>query len=61
VSGAIVKILQYYNNRDMLGVMGEFSKSICETEFNVKKNFSSYRELYANSFNITPEKRWAFA
>jgi glycosyltransferase involved in cell wall biosynthesis len=61
VSEAIVKILQYYNNRDMLGVMGEFSKSICETEFNVKKNFSSYRELYANSFNITPEKRWAFA
>jgi hypothetical protein len=45
----------------MLGVMGDFSKSICETEFNVKNNFSSYRELYANSFNITPEKRWAFA
>jgi glycosyltransferase involved in cell wall biosynthesis len=59
---AIVKILQYYNNRDMLHVMGEFSKSICETEFNVKHNFSSYRELYANNTdNITPGKKWAFA
>jgi glycosyltransferase involved in cell wall biosynthesis len=60
-SEAIVKILQYYNNRDMLGVMGEFSKSICETEFNVKNNFNSYRELYGNSFNITPGRKWAFA
>jgi glycosyltransferase involved in cell wall biosynthesis len=60
-SEAIVKILQYYNNRDMLGVMGEFSKSICETEFNVRNNFNSYRELYGNSFNITPGKKWAFA
>jgi glycosyltransferase involved in cell wall biosynthesis len=58
---AIVKILQYYNNRDMLHVMGEFSKSICETEFNVKRNFSSYRELYANIDNITPGRKWAFA
>jgi len=57
---AIMKILQYHNNRDMLHVMGEFSKSICETEFNVKHNFSSYRELYAN-INITPGKKWAFA
>jgi len=60
-SEAIVKLLQYYNNRDMLHVMGEFSKSICETEFNVKHNFSSYRELYANIDNITPGKKWAFA
>ena len=58
---AIVKILQYHNNRDMLQVMGDFSKLICETEFNVKHNFSSYRELYANIDNITPGKKWAFA
>jgi glycosyltransferase involved in cell wall biosynthesis len=58
---AILKILQYYNNRDMLHVMGEFSKSICEAEFNVKRNFSSYRELYANTAIITPRKKWAFA
>jgi glycosyltransferase involved in cell wall biosynthesis len=58
---AIVKILQYYNNREMLSVMGKFSKAICETEFNVKNNFSNYRELYANTINITPGKKWAFA
>jgi glycosyltransferase involved in cell wall biosynthesis len=58
---AIMKVLQYHNNRDMLHVMGEFSKSICETEFNVKHNFSSYRKLYANTDNITPGKKWAFA
>jgi glycosyltransferase involved in cell wall biosynthesis len=58
---AIVKILQYYNNRDMLQVMGGFSKSICETEFNVKNNFSNYRELYSNATAIAPVKKWAFA
>ncbi len=58
---AIVKILQYYNNRDMLLVMGNFSKSICETEFNVKHNFSTYRELYTNTISLTPGKKWAFA
>jgi len=58
---AIVKILQYYNNRDMLKVMGGFSKSICETEFNIKHNFGSYRELYKNAISIAPGKKWAFA
>ena len=58
---AIVKIIQYHNNRDMLLVMGDFSKSICETEFNVTDNFSSYRELYTNCLSITPGKKWAFA
>ncbi len=58
---AIIKILQYYNNLDMLQVMGGFSKSICETEFNVKNNFNSYRELYAKAINLTPGKKWAFA
>ena len=57
---AIVKILQYYNNRDMLPVMGGFSKSICETEFNVENNFTTYRALYTNT-TITPIKKWAFA
>jgi glycosyltransferase involved in cell wall biosynthesis len=58
---AIVKILEYYNNRDMLKIMGGFSKSICETEFNIRNNFSSYRELYSNTRNVTPGKKWAFA
>jgi glycosyltransferase involved in cell wall biosynthesis len=58
---AIVKILQYYNNREMLYVMGDFSKSICETEFDVKSNFNKYRELYTNTVHIPPSKKWAFA
>jgi Glycosyltransferase len=58
---AIVKILQYYNNREMLFVMGNFSKSICEAEFDVKSNFNNYRELYANTVQIARSKKWAFA
>lgn len=50
---AIVKILQYYNNREMLGVMGDFSAEICKTEFDVKKNFKAYRELYAGHVSET--------
>jgi glycosyltransferase involved in cell wall biosynthesis len=43
---AIVKILQYHNNRDMLPVMGEYSRQFCAQEFNVKSTFNSYRDLY---------------
>lgn len=59
---AIVKILQYYNNREMLDVMGGFSAEICRTEFNVKENFKGYRELYAGSLKgLTGRKvKWNF-
>src|SRR5258708_4129226 len=43
---AILKILQYYNNRDMLQVMGEYSQQLCAQEFDVHSTFSSYRDLY---------------
>lgn len=43
---AIVKILQYHNNRDMLNVMGEYSQQHCEQEFDVHSTFTSYRSLY---------------
>ena len=43
---AILKILQYYNNRDMLQVMGEYSQQLCVQEFDVHSTFSSYRDLY---------------
>lgn len=43
---AIVKILQYFNNQEMLAVMGAHSKEICKTEFDVKQNYQSYRDLY---------------
>ena len=43
---AILKILQYYNNRDMLQVMGEYSQQLCAQEFDVDSTGSSYRDLY---------------
>ncbi len=43
---AILKILQYYNNKDMLDVMGEYSQQLCEQEFDVHSTFTSYRDLY---------------
>jgi glycosyltransferase involved in cell wall biosynthesis len=43
---AIIKILQYHNNRDMLDVMGEYSQQFCEKEFDVHSTFTSYRDLY---------------
>jgi len=58
---AIVKILQYQNNREMLGVMGNYSAEICQTEFNVKENFKAYRRLYAGVLASTGEKaKWSF-
>jgi len=32
----------------MLTVMGEYSRQICEEEFNVDTTFNSYRHLYKN-------------
>ncbi|MBS1663180.1 MAG: glycosyltransferase [Bacteroidetes bacterium] len=43
---AIIKILQYHNNRDMLQVMGEYSQQHCEQEFDVQSTMISYRSLY---------------
>lgn len=43
---AIFRILSYSNNKDMLNVMGEFSKEICESKFDMNQNFMIYKELY---------------
>jgi glycosyltransferase involved in cell wall biosynthesis len=43
---AILKILQYHNNLDMLAVMGEYSQQFCAREFDVHSTFTSYRDLY---------------
>ena len=61
-SDAIVKILQYYNNRDMLEVMGNYSGQICKTEFDVKQNFKSYRDLYSHGKAEMPvnDIKWKF-
>lgn len=61
-SEAIVKILKYYNNRDMLTVMGSFSRAICRSEFDAGLNFQSYRELYSQTIVDSKLKtyKWAF-
>lgn len=59
---AIIKLLQYYNNREMLDVMGQYSADICRVEFDVRENFKSYRELYNGSFAWAGKRAaWSFA
>ncbi len=60
VNEAIVKILQYNNNREMLHVMGVFSEEICRTEFNVNENFKMYRDLYAGVETSNKGIKWSF-
>jgi glycosyltransferase involved in cell wall biosynthesis len=43
---AILKILRYFNNREMLGVMGEYSRQLCAQQFDVNTTYNSYRQLY---------------
>jgi glycosyltransferase involved in cell wall biosynthesis len=61
-SEANVKILQYFNNREMLDVMGGFSAEICKTEFNVQENFKTYRELYSGALQKASagKVKWSF-
>jgi glycosyltransferase involved in cell wall biosynthesis len=48
---AVSKILRYYNNLEMLKVMGDYSRQICEQKFNVHNNFTTYRDLYIPRLN----------
>jgi glycosyltransferase involved in cell wall biosynthesis len=43
---AITKILKYSNNQDMLSVMGQFSKELCVSKFDVNQNFLKYKNIY---------------
>ena len=53
-SEAVTKILQYFNNRSMLKVMGRFSRELCSEQFDQKRNFTVYRNIYAkNIFKST--------
>ena len=45
---AILKILRYQNNREMLPIMGEYSKHHCEQEFDVRQMSNAYRQLYGS-------------
>lgn len=58
---AIVKLLQYYTNPDMLRIMGAYSEEICKKEFDVKQNFRTYRDLYAGaSWPAAGQSQWRF-
>ncbi|WP_210465444.1 glycosyltransferase [Rufibacter roseolus] len=43
---AIANILKYFNNKEMLEVMGDYSFDICGSKFNVDLNFKEYRSIY---------------
>ena len=45
---AIVKLLQYSNNRPMLKTMGDHSSMHCQDSFDVKNTFEQYHQLYTN-------------
>ena len=58
---AIVRILQYYTNPEMLRVMGDYSGEICKAEFDVITNFKKYRDLYAGKIMETGRlTKWSF-
>src|SRR5690606_39182275 len=46
---AVTKILQYFNHRSMLKVMGGYSRELCSEQFDQKRNFSTYRNIYAKN------------
>ncbi|RDV16442.1 glycosyltransferase [Pontibacter diazotrophicus] len=50
---AIIKILSYFNNRDMMDIMGQHSHDICTAEFDMNQNFSSYKMIYQGNRGLT--------
>ena len=58
-SEAIIKILQYHNNPEMLEIMGRYSQEIASMEFNMKENFKSYRELYTGALGTINRAKWS--
>ncbi len=49
---AIIKILQYFNNKNMLAIMGEHSAEHCEEEFDLKDTLQQYRSLYRGDKSV---------
>ena len=49
---AIIKVLSYFNNRDMVDVMGQHSRAICKSEFDMHQNFSSYKRIYQSKQTV---------
>jgi glycosyltransferase involved in cell wall biosynthesis len=45
---AIVSIMQYYNNHDMLEIMGKNSADYCEDSFHIETTQQQYKKLYSS-------------
>lgn len=59
---AVLKILNYYNNPQMLQVMGGYSVEICKKEFDVQHNFKNYRDVYSGSVvSAIINEKWKFS
>ncbi|MCW3073475.1 MAG: glycosyl transferase group 1 [Flaviaesturariibacter sp.] len=56
---AVNKILSYYNNSDMLRVMGQTSYALCQKQFDMKQNFGSYRRIYSNESVKKDPSTWS--
>ena len=50
---AIVKIIQYFNNGNMLPVMGDHSALHCEDAFDVQQTRERYRNLYLGTSDFS--------
>lgn len=56
---AINKILSYYNNSDMLHVMGAFAHTMSQEKFNMQENFGSYRNVYGGVKTAEAAAQWS--
>ena len=43
---AIIKIIKYQTNQDMMTIMSEHAQAVCASSFDMHRNFSSYKEAY---------------
>lgn len=51
IDEAVLKIIQFSNNRDMLPLMGEYSRKFCREEFDINSTCQKYRNLYEGKFD----------
>ena len=54
-SEAIRKIMKYFNNPEMMNVMGLFGRSYCQEQFDISATYKKYRQLYVE--NLRPYRK----
>ncbi|MET0300268.1 MAG: glycosyltransferase [Flavitalea sp.] len=52
-NGAVIKIMHYANNPNMLPLMGEYSNEFCRQDFDIRSTSGMYRDLYRGKFNYS--------